>query len=181
MNNWVITSVFLLLISTSGSAAIYKWVDDAGKTHYSQLAPVRGETQVERFVAADAQGGPNTVITRLPAAERRVSAKAREIAIHMAQDQLKLAYDHQPLNCAQAVSNITTGLDNVQQTAQKQFKDGGLNDIELEQVQNLVRVLKERIDLAHCHEAVTVNRQFYRCMSSPYSHVLACMNKHQVS
>jgi hypothetical protein len=37
--------MFLMLVSVAASAAIYKWVDEKGVTHYSETPPSKGKTQ----------------------------------------------------------------------------------------------------------------------------------------
>ncbi len=38
---------------------------------------------------------------------------------------------------------------------------------------------RERLTLADCEDATGARREFYRCMSSDYNHVMACATAHE--
>ncbi|WP_028115571.1 DUF4124 domain-containing protein [Ferrimonas senticii] len=174
-----LATLLLICCSLPLAADVYKWIDEGGNVHYSQMAPLDGDKAVERFVGADERGGNKTVVIRLPPSHQRLSNSATELAVRVMEDKLGLAYDSEALNCHGAVDNITASLDSVNQTAQARFKEGLINDIELERIQNMVRVLKRQTSIRHCQNSVTSQKAFYTCMSNGYSHVVACLNKHQ--
>jgi len=42
----LIITTLLLILSSGASSKIYKWVDEAGKTHYSSSPPARGKAEI---------------------------------------------------------------------------------------------------------------------------------------
>lgn len=174
-------ALILLTLCCSVNAAVYKWVDKDGKVHYSQMAPLDANTGVETFNDPSKEGGTDTVVTRLPPGGSKFSPTNEELLATIADMNINLAYDNQPLNCGKAVSNVTSGLSKVNEAAQKSFKDGNITDIELEKVQKMVRTMRRNVSVKDCQNSVIKHRAFYTCMSSSYSHVLACLNKHRPS
>ncbi|WP_298443431.1 DUF4124 domain-containing protein [uncultured Ferrimonas sp.] len=171
--------VLLSLMSCSVAATVYKWTDEEGRVHYSQTAPVRGPSQIETL--PEPSNSSRTVVTRLPPSGKKIPASTRMLMNVLAANMKSLAYDNQPLDCDSAVDNITVGLNSVNQVAQKNFKGGYIDDIELEKVQKLVRTMKKDVSVGACQQSVTHHKAFYKCMSSSYSHVLACLDKHRPS
>ncbi|QIZ76875.1 DUF4124 domain-containing protein [Ferrimonas lipolytica] len=170
--------ILLILVSCPAWSTIYKWVDEQGQVHYSELAPLEGSRDLQEFVPEKPRSA--TVVTRLPP-DRGVnlSEQAEQLAQELDSSIIDMAYNNQPLDCNRADGNITSSLAMLKRMAQKKYKNGDITEVQLVKVQHLARQLNQQSSPSQCRKAVTNEKAFYKCMSSDHSHVFACLNKYR--
>jgi len=82
------------------------------------------------------------------------------------------------LSCPKAVENARYGLNTTLEVGAKNVAGGYLDAATFEAMATPMRVLLPQITDADCDQARDAKRDFYRCMSSDYNHVLACAKAH---
>ena len=106
--------LFLLLstMSMMGYADVYKWVDDQGQIHYSQIAPIGQQTEMIKapppptILPADAQQKIDQLIN-----EQNEAKYERKRQVAQQQQQIK-QQEQQQENCKRSQRNLQQYLDN---------------------------------------------------------------------
>jgi len=123
-----IALILLLALVLPGTSAlqpahagdhIYKWVDAAGETHYTQLPPPEGipATEVRRVPAADSSGADAHLQQQVEAMDKRL--EAREQAKSNAEIEAEIARISRE-NCETAKKNLAE----LQQGGVKRYRTG---------------------------------------------------------
>ena len=106
--------LFLLLstMSMMGYADVYKWVDEEGQIHYSQIAPIGQATEVLKapppptILPADAQQKIDQLIN-----EQNEAKYERKRHVQQQQQEIK-QQEQQQENCKRSQDNLQKFLDN---------------------------------------------------------------------
>jgi hypothetical protein len=94
-------------------------------------------------------------------------------------EQLTQVNDAAPaLACGKAVDNARHGLETMLEVGEKNFRAGYMTQAAYDAMTPALQSLLGVLTVQDCEAASGVRRDFYRCMSSDYNHVVACGKAH---
>jgi len=116
------------------------------------------------------EGADNAVRTLPP----QVREDVNDIALQL----LKVQDSGAELSCPRAVENARWGVETMLEVGERNLQDGYLSRVDYDRMAMPLKAQLEGLTLADCGNADGARREFYRCMSSDYNHVMACAKAH---
>ena len=111
-------------------------------------------------------------------ATRELPPRVREDVDAITRQLLQVRDADNELSCARAVENGRSGVETMLEVGQRNLDGGYLARADFDRMAAPLRTQLEGLTLADCEGATGERREFYRCMSSDYNHVLACAKAH---
>lgn len=112
-------------------------------------------------------------------AVRTLPSQVREDVNDIARQLLKVRDDDVELACPKAVENARWGVETMLEVGERNLQDGYLGRADYDRMAAPLKTRLETLTLADCENATGARREFYRCMSSDYNHVMACATAHE--
>jgi hypothetical protein len=171
------------LLSGAQAQAVYKWVDDQGKTHYGSQPPSNDKTpEAMKLHNSSTFGGNNNPSTQTGATynadgAKKISKDVQELGDGFIKGLKKVDSKTVPLDCSAAVDNIHHQADLMLEVAQKNIKDGYLSQADFDANAPKIRQAKSNASMGDCQVATGNKKSFYQCMSSSRNHVTGCGSK----
>lgn len=114
-----------------------------------------------------------------PAGESQsIDAKTQQDAKEVAAHLLEVHDRDAELSCDKGVENARYGVETMLEVGEKNVKGGYLPQAQFDAAAKPMKALLPQITVADCTSADGNKREFYRCMSSDYNHVMACAQAH---
>ncbi|MBK8188417.1 MAG: DUF4124 domain-containing protein [Cellvibrio sp.] len=170
MRLFQVTILFLILISFTTNADVYKWVDEKGVTHYGNQKPP--EAKAEQVKVSGGGGGNSSNSDPLD----QLDPAERVLAEAMKKELLK-DHGNGELDCSKAMSNTTEQVDTYVAQAKRNLNGGHINQSQYNQVETEFRKLKSKISVSRCQSASGTEKDFYLCMSNDNNSAIGCLSK----
>lgn len=116
---------------------------------------------------------------RADGAVRSLPPQVREDVNAITLQLLKVQDADVELSCPKAVENARWGLETMLEVGERNLQDGYLGRADYDRMAAPLKTRLETLTLADCENAAGARREFYRCMSSDYNHVMACAAAHE--
>ena len=177
-------AIAVMLWAACGAAhaqAVYKWVDENGKTHYgSQPPPSKADAEPLKLQsnngatksASSGSGKPGQQFN--PDGTKKIPKDVAEFGEALKDSLTKVDSKQVPLNCATAVDNIHYQADQMLEVGQKNVRDGYMKQADFDKTAPKIREAKGNYSMSDCQGASGNKRSFYQCMSSSNNHVMGC-------
>lgn len=177
-------AIAVMLWAACGAAhaqAVYKWVDENGKTHYgSQPPPSKADAEPLKLQsnngatksASSGSGKPGQQFN--PDGTKKIPKDVAEFGEALKDSLTKVDSKQVPLNCATAVDNIHYQADQMLEVGQKNVRDGYMKQADFDKTAPKIREAKGKYSMSDCQGASGNKRSFYQCMSSSNNHVMGC-------
>jgi hypothetical protein len=163
----ILTLSSLLCFAGVASAAIYKWVDENGMTHYS-TSPPPGVSGTETVNVDPRPSG----LRSTPPASMRTSPETSESGGR--KDQSK------GLDCVRAASNAQAWLNSMRDVGRINYRDGHMSQSEYDRGMAEIDQLKREITAGDCEGATGAKRDFYLCVNDIKNHVASCGQRYMI-
>ncbi|HVL02335.1 MAG TPA: DUF4124 domain-containing protein [Dongiaceae bacterium] len=165
--------VLCLLIPFGASAAVYKWVDEKGVTHFGSIPPQQQQTeQVDIKVGSGASPSAGASQEQAPPSD------AQQVAREMAEGLMKNTAPAEKMDCAEAVENGRYSIDSMLEVGRKNHRDGYIEKDQYEKTVSELKRIKAKLSVGECASANGNVRDFYLCLSNPMNMIAACGSKH---
>ena len=160
-----------LLVSGASMASMYKWTDEEGVVHFSNVAPTdnaegvkeekaypKGNLEKPRHKskAQTSSGGPDLSV---PGFDQKT-----ESPLNMCQEAVTQAYD-----------TIETYL----ASGRKNLKGGYITQAQYDILKVNFGKIKRELSVAHCIVSRGDERKFYECLADSYGDILMCHDKYE--
>lgn len=180
-----IAMVLWVACGAAHAQAVYKWVDENGKTHYgSQPPPSKADAEPLKLqsnngtshTGASSKGGASARAKQEynPDGTKKIPKDVAEFGEALKDSLAKVDSKQVPLNCATAVDNIHYQADQMLEVGQKNVRDGYMKQADFDKTAPKIREAKGKYSVSDCQGASGNKKSFYQCMSSSNNHVMGC-------
>lgn len=105
---------------------------------------------------------------------RELPPGAQEMVEQVAQQLTRVQDPDAELSCDKAVENAHYGIDTMLEVGQRNLDTGYLKRADYEASAAKLKAFRAQVTDQDCRTSSGPQREFYRCMSSDYNHVVAC-------